>query len=409
MVTILAFLFLSAIFAWKFVPHTHVIPQASLVRPLRVNLKSDFTNEQITRNVTFHNLTRPIQLSLIALDLISPLLLAFFSWIKQWFVDLSPVNITWWLWSGLALVVFRIVRVPLEFRLRSILTEYGLNTQTTSGWLMDVAKSTALSTSLALPLVALLIYVSQLDVTMQLVVVPAGAIVLTFLFSFLIPVFVEPLFNKFTPMDEGPLRTSLLELSREVGAPVSEVLVADASRRTTALNAYVSGISASRRVVVYDTMLNSVPPDQVKMVVAHELGHAVHNDVWRATVITSLVAAATSLLAVLVIELSPGWEVMAISAVMGIVGLASSPVTNLMSRQIERRADAFALQHANIEEDGVNLNSQVFIEMQKELALTNISNLDLSKSMYLFFATHPTCPERIAMARIFSGRDRIVQ
>ena len=98
--------------------------------------------------------------------------------------------------------------------------------------------------------------------------------------------------HSFTPMADGPLRTSLMRLAERDGVPVRDVLVADASRRTTALNAYVSGLGPTRRIVVYDTLLREAPPEQVEAVVAHELGHAKRNDVLTGTLIGALGAAA---------------------------------------------------------------------------------------------------------------------
>src|SRR6185436_17134428 len=101
-----------------------------------------------------------------------------------------------------------------------------------------------------------------------------------------------PIFNKFTPMPEGELRTSLMALAERDGVPVRDVLVADASRRTTALNAYVSGLGPTRRIVVYDTLLREAPPAEVESVVAHELGHAKDGDVLTGTLVGALGAAA---------------------------------------------------------------------------------------------------------------------
>ncbi|WP_345148322.1 M48 family metalloprotease [Nonomuraea rubra] len=84
-------------------------------------------------------------------------------------------------------------------------------------------------------------------------------------------------------MRQGPLRTNLLDMAARDGVPVEDVLVADASRRTTALNAYVSGFGATRRIVVYDTLLRA-PQREVELVVAHELGHAKYDDVLYGTV-----------------------------------------------------------------------------------------------------------------------------
>ena len=106
----------------------------------------------------------------------------------------------------------------------------------------------------------------------------AGAL-LTVLGSWVYPVVVEPLFNHFTPLPHGDLRTKILALAKKEHVQVSDVLVADASRRTTTLNAYVSGFGSTRRVVLYDNLVDDVPERETLVVVAHELGHAHHNDV----------------------------------------------------------------------------------------------------------------------------------
>ena len=97
--------------------------------------------------------------------------------------------------------------------------------------------------------------------------------------SFVYPVVIEPLFNSFTSLPDGQLRTDILALAEQEHVPVDDVLVADASRRTTTLNAYVSGFGSTRRVVLYDNLVNDVPEDETLSVVAHELAHAKHDDV----------------------------------------------------------------------------------------------------------------------------------
>ena len=84
---------------------------------------------------------------------------------------------------------------------------------------------------------------------------------------------IEPAFNSFASLPAGELRTDLLALAEENGMPVQDVLVSDASRRTTALNAYVSGFGSTRRIVLYDTVLERLPDDEIESIVAHELGH----------------------------------------------------------------------------------------------------------------------------------------
>ena len=100
-----------------------------------------------------------------------------------------------------------------------------------------------------------------------------GAALLVLLLSFVAPVVLEPVFNKFRPLEDSELRAAVMRLAVDAGVPVREVLVADASKRTTKLNAYVSGLGATRRVVLYDTLVEKATTPEVLTVVAHELGH----------------------------------------------------------------------------------------------------------------------------------------
>src|SRR5690606_10578972 len=144
-------------------------------------------------------------------------------------------------------------------------------------------------------------------------------------------------------------------LAERDGVPVRDVLVADASRRTTALNAYVSGLGPTRRIVVFDTLLRQAPPDEVRAVVAHELGHAKRNDVLTGTLVSALGAAA----GVCALYLLGSWTgllrragvssivdpraLALLVALATLAGLVSLPLQNLLTRRMEARADAHAL------------------------------------------------------------------
>jgi STE24 endopeptidase len=234
---------------------------------------------------------------------------------------------------------------------------------------------------------------------------PGAAVgaLLVVLVSFAYPVVVEPLFNRFSPMPDGPLRTSLLRLARQDGVPVDDVLVADASRRTSSLNAYVSGIGATRRIVVYDTLVEDAPPDQVRLVVAHELGHAKAHDVVWGTVTGALgVALLVCLLAMFgrwpwllsragVESFGDGRAVSLVLALVAVLTLLASPVENLLSRRIETRADVHALD--------LTREPGEMVAMQRRLSVTNLSDLEPSRVVFGLFATHPTGPQRTALAR----------
>ncbi|MEV4090762.1 M48 family metallopeptidase [Streptosporangium saharense] len=311
----------------------------------------------------------------------------------------------WWLRALLGVLAISVVvaalRWPLGMWSETYLREYGLSTQTWGSWSADRIKNTAIGAVLTAIMVVAVIALARRYRRWWL---PAaiGAFALTVLASFAYPVVVEPLFNDFRPMPAGALRSDLLAMAAKDGVPVEDVLVADASRRTTALNAYVSGFGATRRIVVYDTLLRA-PADEVELVVAHELGHAKAGDVLYGTLVGALGAACGACLLYLITSAGPvrrrtgvssAADPRAVGLLMGLLSLAavlSGPAQNVVSRHIEARADAHALD--------LTRQPATFVAMQKRLAVTNISDLSPNIVEYLLYASHPTTPQRIAMAR----------
>ncbi|MDN5803564.1 MAG: M48 family metalloprotease [Microlunatus sp.] len=208
-------------------------------------------------------------------------------------------------------------------------------------------------------------------------------------------------------MPAGPLRDELVTMATRDGLPVRNVLVADASRRTTGLNAYVSGLGTTRRIVVYDTLLREAPADEVRGVVAHELGHAKDRDPELGALLGAIGAAA----AVVALYLLGQWGALLhragvnsigspraiglVLAMMAVAGLLSGPLGNLVSRRVEARADQHALR---LTEDGAG-----FAAMQLRLARVNLADVRPPRIEYLLFATHPDTVERLAAARERAG------
>lgn len=313
--------------------------------------------------------------------------------------------------GGLTIVfIASLVTLPFAAWRQDIVRRYGLSTQGWGGWTIDLLKGYAVT--------AVLGGLALLGFYTIVRFVPrwwwawgaAGAATLAVLLSFIFPVLVEPIFNKFTPMASGPLRTELIAMADRDGVPVKDVLVADASRRTRAVNAYVSGFGATRRIVVYDTLLEQATPAEVTSVVAHELGHAKDNDVLTGTALGALGAAA----GVIAIYLLGSWigllrragvtdigEPRAIAlllAVVAIAGLLATPAQNLVSRRIEARADTHALRLTG--------DPETFEQMQARLAELNLSNVDPNPFEYAMFASHPSTVQRMAAAIAYARRMR---
>jgi len=374
----------------------------------RVDPARDFHADEIAREDAFHRQIRPPAYAAMALGLAVAGLFGLTPAGARLVAAAARPFGGGWVWQvllgSLALAaVGRAATLSLSAYGETVLRRYGLSTQTWASWAVDTAKGFALSTGLvALALLGLYALLRAAPRTWW-AWAAAGAATLVVALSFVFPVLIEPVFNRFTPMPAGELRSSLLALAADDGVPVSEVLVADASRRTTTLNAYVSGFGATRRIVVYDTLLASASPAEVRLVVAHELGHARERDVLRATLAGALgVAAAVCAVAVL---FGSGWllrragvpgpadprSLAALLFVLTLGSLVAGPAGALVSRRIEARADVHALD--------LTADPATFVAMQRRLSVANLSDLDPNPVVYGLFASHPTGPERIALAR----------
>ncbi|MFJ2776794.1 M48 family metalloprotease [Kitasatospora sp. NPDC087315] len=305
--------------------------------------------------------------------------------------------------AAVLVVLGQAAQLPFGAGARSVRARFGLVTQGWGGWAVDALRGLALALVLALPVVFGLFALTAWSPERWWLPAAGAAALLTAALSFLHPLLVEPVFNRFTPMPPGPQREALLALAERDGVRVRDVLVADASRRTTALNAYVSGLGATRRIVAYDTLLSTAEPREVELVVAHELGHVKHRDVLTGT----LLGAAGAAVVVCLLGLLTGWgpllsaagaadaadprSLPLLAACAALLGALSGPVQCAVSRRIEARADRHALE--------LTSDTEQFIAMQRRLALANVSDVDPPRMLELLFATHPSATRRIAAAR----------
>src|SRR3954466_4316064 len=194
--------------------------------------------------------------------------------------------------GGALSVVLVVVELPLSAISEQRARDFGLSTQDWGGWTLDLAKSTGIGIVFAGLGGALLMALIRRFPRAWWAVGAVSAVVLSAVFVSYAPVVIDPLFNKFTALENSPLRSEILALVHKDGVDVGQVYRVDASRRTTGANAYVNGIGHTKRVVLYDNLLNDFSPDQVQSVVAHELGHVKHRDVPRGLLWLAIVAPA---------------------------------------------------------------------------------------------------------------------
>ncbi|MEO3823446.1 M48 family metallopeptidase [Actinomadura sp. B10D3] len=392
----------------------------------------DFTSAEIARSKAFDSAVNPpayaglvTGLAVILVLGLTPLGARFIGWATSR-TGRRPMRII--IAAAAVATLLRVAGLPFDVWRESVLRRYGLSTQSWLAWLADQLKSLGLTWIIYTVALLLLYALIRRFPRYWWTGAAAGGFLLVVLVSFIYPVAVEPVFNKFHSLPQGQLRTELLAMAERDGVPVKDVLVADASRRTTSLNAYVSGFGSTRRIVLYDTLLKS-PPARIESIVGHELGHAKRDDVLHGTLVGALgIAGALCVLYLLMTSprllrragLDPGGEAGAagpgdasgspggaadprsIALLLALVTVGThlaAPVQNLVSRHIEARADVHALD--------LTRDPSTFVSMQHELSVRNISDLSPDGLEYLLWLTHPSGPDRIAMARDWSRIHRV--
>jgi STE24 endopeptidase len=292
-----------------------------------------------------------------------------------------------------------VVALPVRAASRERAKRVGLVTQSWGGWAVDVAKGAGIGGAMSGAGGALLVV--GLRRFGRDWWAPGAAAVAGFalIFTYLGPVVLDPVFNKFTPLPAGATRDDVLDLARRAGVSVGEVYSVDASRRTTAANAYVTGIGHTKRVVLYDTLLKDFTPAETRLVVAHELGHVRHRDVPHGLLWLALVAPFGTLAIARLSEriARPGTTaVPAVALSLAIVAPALTTISNQLSRAVERRADAFAL-HLTGEPDAM-------VAFERRITIQNVGDPDPPRWQQIVLGTHPPTMERIGQALATGSR-----
>jgi STE24 endopeptidase len=300
---------------------------------------------------------------------------------------------------------FGLLGLPLSAARHRRAVRAGISVQRWPSWLSDVAKASAIGAGMQAGALAGAMALVRRFPGRWWAPAAAGATGLSSAFILLSPVLLDPVFNKFERLPDGDLRSEVLDLAEHAGVKVGEVYRVDASRRTTAANAYVTGLGRTKRVVLYDTLLNDFPAEEVRSVVAHELSHVRHRDVPRALAWLGIVAPAGLHLVQRLTERiagerkQPGPEILpALMLSLGAVSFAGGMAANALSRRVETRADVFALDLTH--------DPRAFIELEKRLALKALSDPRPPRLLQKLFGTHPDALERIGYGLAWEKRAR---
>ncbi len=302
---------------------------------------------------------------------------------------------------------YSLLTAPLDFYSGYYLPRrYGQSHQNLRSWLVDQAKGAALVLAIGLPLVELLYYgLRHLPQWWWLV----GGIFYLFLVVIMVnlaPVLIMPLFNKFIPLENEELKARLLKLAERTGARVKGVYTMDFSRRTSAANAFVTGIGNTRRVVLGDTLTQNYTSDEIEVIMAHELGHHVNGDIWRGILLDSGVTLFGLFITNLVLQAAipalgyrgvgdiAAFPLMALA--LTAFGLVTMPFSNAFSRARENAADRYALE--------ITEKARPFITSMKKLANQNLNDANPPKWVVWLFYTHPPIAQRVSRGEEFARK-----
>jgi STE24 endopeptidase len=385
-------------------------PRSGLIEPAAVEVQGYFTALQLERAEDYRGLQRVLGVGGLVVGTGT---LALVAWRppRRLFDRLARRPILGGAAAGAGIsLLLVLVEFPLSAWRHDRAVDVGLSTQTWIDWVSDVAKSAGIDAAFAAAGGALaLVLVRRFRRNWW---APAAAVIVAFgvVTIWLFPVVIDPIFNDFEKLPPGPTRSDVLELADRADVDVGEVYRVDASRRTTAVNAYVGGLGNSKRVVLYDNLISGFPRDEVRLVVAHELGHQKHNDLIRGLAWLALVAPAGTFLAQRLAEafarreglgdpaVKPGPVVLpAIALAIGLVAFGMGAASNLLSRQVEGRADAYSL--------SLTRDPAAFVQLERRLAIRNVSDPDPPDLLHFLFGTHPTTIERIGIGEAWRDED----
>ncbi|HEV2659573.1 MAG TPA: M48 family metallopeptidase [Ktedonobacteraceae bacterium] len=329
--------------------------------------------------------------------------IAFLSWqpVHGW----SPLQIL--LYFLLAVLAYQLITMPIVYYSGYVLPHrYGMSTQSVRGWARDFVKGFVLGLVLEAAAITLIYALLAYQPLTWWIWVAVVMLFFSVIMANLAPILIFPLFYKFTPLPEGELTQRLLALMQRASTRVRGVYTMQMSNKTTAANAALMGLGNTRRVVLGDTMLDRYSVDEIEVVLAHELGHHVHRDIWKLIVSQAVLTLGGLYIANLLLHslvaqgfytsLTDAATLPVLFLLMGVFGLVVMPISNGYSRLIEYQADEYALQATGKVEQ--------FKSAMTRLANQNLSEIEPSPIVEFLFYSHPSIGKRLRHADEFAQR-----
>ncbi|HLF87006.1 MAG TPA: M48 family metallopeptidase [Nitrospiria bacterium] len=324
---------------------------------------------------------------------------------NRWITSLNlPFIFAGWLFFILLFYANEILSIPFGlYSSFKIEARYGFNTMTPRLWLSDFLKSISISTAMNSLLILAGLLLIQWAPDSWWIWVWAFILAYSMFIMYISPYVIEPLFNKFAPIDDESLREKIIRLTDKAGIHVGRILKMDASKRSRHTNAYFTGIGKTKRIVLFDTLLSGMDQDEIIAVLAHEIGHWKGRHILKMMVISAIVSLVAlfltfrltqSDLLLRLFNISTDTlfaKLFIISFLAGIVGTPLKWLMSSISRRHEREADRTSYE---LTSDGERMVSAL-VKLSKE----NLSNLYPHPLYVAIYYSHPPVVERIRYIR----------
>lgn len=303
-------------------------------------------------------------------------------------------------------VIFAVLQLPISlYRTFKIEEKYGFNTMNFKLWCIDILKSTAISLVITIPILFILLYFMESSGPYWWLYAFSVIAIFQLMLLVIFPVLIAPLFNKFEELKDQELGQKILALANELDFEAAGILQMDGSKRSKHANAYFSGFGKSKRIVLFDTLIEKLESKEILAVLAHEIGHSKKKHILKALVYSlALLFLAFYILSLLInyedFYLAFGISIPSSYALLVLFNIAFepimffiSPLSSIFSRKNEYEADEFAVKAIG--------ETKPLIDSLKKLSKSSLSNLTPHPMYSFFHYSHPTLAERItAMKKI---------
>jgi STE24 endopeptidase len=302
-----------------------------------------------------------------------------------------PIILAAAIFALFSIILFLIV-LPLQYYREFVIDHrFALSNQMLPEWFIDVLKDRAISliiNTLGLSTIyALIIYLPK----HWWIIAAAIFILFIIIATFISPVIIDPLFYKFSVLEDKQLTSEIIKITQKAGVSIGSILIADASKKTSRVNAYFTGVGKTKRIVIYDNLLNQYTKKEALSVIAHEVGHWKYKHIVKSI---AMGAVAIIILFFILYLLKSGLQlgasiklVLILFILFGLISYMAMPLQNFVSRYFEGQTDKIAVE--------LTADPQTQVFMLEKLARSNLANVKPNNVVKYLIYSHPTIMERI--------------